>query len=61
MSQKELNYIEDAYNHEKLLISILNNELECLESDEYIDMFKSHIECHENMMKRIRKYMEGLC
>lgn len=53
MSQKELNYIEDIYNHEKSLVEILKYTIDILDDDNYIELFTDQIEKHNTMLENI--------
>lgn len=57
MSQKDLNYIEDIYNHEKLLVDILYDTMERIEDEQYINMFDKQIENYNNLMKKKEKML----
>ncbi len=54
MTQKELLYLEDAYNHEKNIIDIYNNlEMEVVE-----DFMSKELKHHESMKNKIKKLLE---
>jgi hypothetical protein len=54
MTQKELLYLEDAYNHEKNIIDIYNNlEMEVVE-----DFMSKELKRHELMKNKIKKLLE---
>lgn len=57
MSQKDLNYIEDIYNHEKLIIDVLYDTMERIEDEQYINMFDKQIENYNNLMKKTEKML----
>lgn len=57
MSQKDLNYIEDIYNHEKLLVDVLYDTMERIEDEQYINMFDKQIESYNNLMKKTEKML----
>ncbi len=57
MSQKELNYLEDVYNHEKLIIQILNNSKDIIDDDNYLTMFENQIDRHSDLMSNLEKLM----
>lgn len=57
MSQKELNYIEDIYNHESLLVNVLYDTMESIDDEKYINMFDKHIEGYNNLMKKFEKLL----
>lgn len=57
MSQKDLNYIEDIYNHEKLLVDVLYDTMERIDDEQYINMFDKQIENYNNLMKKKEKML----
>lgn len=57
MSQKDLNYIEDIYNHEKLIVDVLYDTMERIEDEQYINMFDKQIENYNNLMKKKEKML----
>ncbi len=57
MTQKELNYFEDVYNHEKLIVEILYNSMELVTDEDYVSMFDKQIEEHDTMMKKMEKFL----
>lgn len=61
MSQKELNYLEDVYNHEKLVIQILNNSKDIIDDDNYITMFENQIDKHSDLVSNLEKLMGDNC
>ena len=58
MSQKELLYLEDIYNHELLIINIISETLNCINDDTYISMFNKQLKKHENLGEKILKLLE---
>jgi len=61
MSQKELNYIEDIYNHEKLLINIIYDCIEHIDIKDCINLLEKHNSVHDNNMKKIEKLLGDNC
>lgn len=59
MTQKELNYLEDIYNHEKLITDVLYNDMENNLENNYIDMFDKQVDYHDKNMKKIEKLLGG--
>lgn len=59
MTQKELNYIEDVYNHELLLINILNNTVCEVDDEKYISLLNEQIKIHESLNKKLIKLLEA--
>lgn len=61
MSQKELMYVEDIYNHELLIIEMINEVLSQISDDKYISLLESHLKKHESLNKKLLKLVEGEC
>lgn len=59
MSQKELNYVEDAYNHEKSMICVLESRRDKLNDDHHISLYDDMIEKHKKIVKKLEKLLEG--
>ena len=58
MTQKELLYLEDAYNHEQNIIEVLNYSTEIIENEDLGDFLENEIRTHENMKSNIKKKLE---
>ena len=58
MTQKELLYMEDAVNHEKSIISILEKSIELIDDDELINFLEDEINVHEELKERLLNHME---
>ena len=58
MTQKELLYLEDAIKHEENLISICNDNIECMEDEELISFMKKEIKKHEKFKEKLINFME---
>lgn len=61
MSQKELMYVEDIYNHELLIIDMINEVLSQISDDKYVSLLESHLKKHESLNKKLLKLVEGEC
>ncbi len=61
MSQKELNYMEDVYNHEKLVIDVLKRDRDMIDDDNYIELFNNQIDKHTDLVTNIEKYLGDAC
>ncbi len=61
MTQKELNYVEDFYNHEQLIKEVLLNSLEDIENEEFENLINCQLNEHEKIIKETMKLMEGEC
>lgn len=57
MTQKELNYIEDVVNHERLLIAALENNT--IEDEKCSKLLESQIEAHQTMINKFLKEAGG--
>ena len=60
MTQKELNYVEDAIMHEEHIIKLLANMLDYLDDENLITYFKSQIKSHNNLKETFIKKLEEL-
>lgn len=58
MTQKELNYTEDVYNHESLIISILENTMNELTDEKYVSLFEEHVDTHTTLKDDLKKLLE---
>ena len=58
MTQKELLYLEDAYNHEKNIIKILEETINYLQDNELVAFLKSELKKHTNMQEKLLNLME---
>lgn len=61
MSQKELLYVEDIYNHELLTINIICDLIDQIDDEKYISLLESHLKKHESLNKKLLKLLEGEC
>ena len=59
MTQKELLYIEDAYNHEKNIIEICNDISNRLDDPKLVNFIDDEIKKHETMKNKIYKLIES--
>ncbi len=59
MSQKELNYLEDIYNHELLMINIISKSMEEVSNEEYCSLLEDQLSNYENLNKKILKLLEA--
>ena len=58
MTQKELLYVEDAIEHEKCIISYLEEMLNCLEDEDLIEFSNKELKIHQNEKKDLIKLLE---
>lgn len=61
MSQKELLYIEDVYNHELLIMNIIADLIEQIDDEKYISLLENHLKKHESLNKKILRLLEEEC
>ena len=59
MTQKELLYVEDAIGHEKSIISICNEAVNCLEDKNLIKFMKNEIKKHEQTENKLLSMLEA--
>ncbi len=59
MTQKELLYIEDAYNHEKYIVDICNNLVCDIDDFKTIDFINNETKKHETMKNKLYKLIES--
>lgn len=60
MTQKELLYMEDIFNHEQLLIGTINKITTEIDNDNYISLLSDNLKKHEALSKKILKVLEGV-
>lgn len=59
MTQKELCYIEDLYNHEVLTSQVIMNYLEQLDSKDYEDFMNKLLNNYDKLISNLKKVLEG--
>lgn len=59
MTQKELLYVEDAYGHEKNIISILEETINNLKDENLISFIEKEIKKHKTMQDKLMSLLEG--
>ena len=59
MTQKELLYLEDAFNHEKYIIDICNNISINNDDSKLVNFIDKEIKHHDTMKNKIYKFLEG--
>ena len=57
MTQKELNYIEDVINHERLIIAALENNQ--IDDEKYVKKLQDQIETHQTMVNKLMNLLGG--
>ena len=60
MTQKELLYLEDAYEHENIIVKLCNEIINNLESDDLVSFIEKEIKKHNSMKDKIISLMEEL-
>ena len=58
MTQKELLYVEDAIEHEKCIISYLEEMLQSLEDEDLISFSNKELKNHQKEQKDLIKLLE---
>lgn len=58
MTQKELNYVEDAIKHESNISSIIEQSIEYLEDENLISFMEEQLENHKALHKKLVKLLE---
>lgn len=58
MSQKELLYVEDGINHERMVISYLNDSIEKIEDKNLKNFLQKEVKNHEKLEKNLLKVLE---
>lgn len=58
MTQKELSYVEDAIEHEKNIISIIDETLKKIENENLINFFNEELKLHEETKEKLINMME---
>ena len=58
MTQKELSYVEDAIEHEKNIISIIDVTLKKIENENLINFFDEELKLHEETKEKLINMME---
>lgn len=59
MTNKELLYIEDAFEHEKSTIDILISILDSISDEEVCSFIEDEITKHKNIKKSFKKLLES--
>ncbi len=58
MTQKELDYVEDAIKHENNLASIIKESIELLEDDSLISFMQKQLDDHKSLHKELMDLLE---
>ena len=58
MTQKELDYLEDAIGHEDNIIKICEESINYLEDDSLIDFMNDEVKNHVSLRKKLMEVME---
>ena len=61
MTQKELFYMEDAINHEKNIISIINESINLLNDKDLKTFLECEIEKHISTLQELLNRLEECC
>lgn len=60
MTQKELNYVEDAIGHETSIIKILEESIKNLEDEELINFMNDELDIHNNIKDNLMNKLEEI-
>ena len=59
MTQKELDYIKDAIEHEDNVIKILNDNIKNMKDDGLVKFLKKEIKTHQDIHKKLMTLLGG--
>ena len=59
MTQKELDYVKDAIEHEDNVMCILSDNLNNLEDKSLIKFMEKELKCHKDIHKRLMNLLGG--
>ena len=59
MTQKELLYVEDSINHEKVIIDCINNIIDTLDDEDLIDYMNNELKIHEKINNKFMNLLEN--
>ena len=58
MTEKELLYVEDAFEHEKSIIQIISDNLNSLKDTKLLSFMKNQISIHEDRKNKLMSLLE---
>lgn len=58
MTQKELDYVEDAIKHEKNLASIITESIEVIEDEKIVSFMQKQLDDHKSLHKKLMNLLE---
>ena len=58
MTQKELLYVEDAVEHEKVIVDIINESINGTIEDDIVSFLNNEIEKHNSIKQRLMNLLE---
>ena len=58
MTQKELLYVEDAVEHEKVIVDIINESINGTIEDDIVSFLNNEIEKHNSIKQRLTNLLE---
>ena len=58
MTQKELLYVEDAVEHEKVIVDIINESINGTIEDDILSFLNNEIEKHNSIKQRLMNLLE---
>ena len=58
MTQKELNYVEDAIKHESNIASIIEQSIELLEDENLVSFMQKQLDDHKALHQKLMNLLE---
>ena len=58
MTQKELLYLKDAYEHEDIIIRLCDEIINSLENEDLVSFMEKEVKKHNSMKEKIMSLME---
>ena len=58
MTQKELDYVEDAVKHENNLASIIKESIELLEDENLVSFMQKQLDDHKSLHQKLMNLLE---
>lgn len=58
MTQKELLYLEDACKHEEILLDVLDDALNTLNDESFLDSIQTEISIHQRLLDNLNQLLE---
>ena len=58
MTQKELLYLEDACKHEEIILDVLDDALNTLDDETFLDSIQTEISIHQRLLDNLNQLLE---